>query len=242
MKVDVLHAVDQGISSHIIGNVMWYVAVIRGHLGGRIYAERIKALDSRVKDWYKKTKCPYKIQGPVTLERVRTSKQWPKFKSKAAATRKLAQFAFELICEFSDPTDEHWGRHDILAQGVCQLLCRFYELLASNSMFLSPEGRVEIQEVGNMLASMYAQLSNIAWAMDVKLWKMNPKLHCFIHLCVDQAPYDGNPRFYWTYSDEDLIGQLIDIAEGVHPSTLAFAVLYKWLVCVFDDLLVSTDP
>ena len=128
---------------------------------------------------------------------------------------------------------------NFLAQGVCQLLCRFYELFANNIMFLTPEGRVEIADLGDMLGSMYAQLSNIAWAMDIKLWKMNPKLHCFIHLCVDQAPRDGNPRFFWTYGDEDLVGQLIDIAEGDHPSTLAVSVMYKWLVCVFDDLLIS---
>jgi hypothetical protein len=108
-------------------------------------------------------------------------------------------------------------------------------------MFLTEDGRVEIAELGNMLASMYSQLADLAFRMEFKLWKMNPKLHCFIHLCVHQAPYCGNPRYFWCYGDEDLIGQLVDIAKGVHPATLAVSVLYKWMVCVFDDLLLAQD-
>ena len=62
-----------------------------------------------------------------------------------------------------------------------------------------------------------------------------------MHLCLHQAPVIGNPRYFWTYGDEDLIGQLVDIAKGVHPSTLALSVLFKWVICVFDDLLISLD-
>ena len=29
VQIDVLHTVDQGVASHIIGNVMWYVACVR---------------------------------------------------------------------------------------------------------------------------------------------------------------------------------------------------------------------
>ena len=113
-------------------------------------------------------------------------------------------------------------------------------MLADNSMFLTPVVTMELSDLGNQLASMYMQLANLSFDMNIKLWKMSPKLHCFIHLCVHQAPYLGNPRYWWTYGDEDLIGQLVDIAIGVHPSTLATAVLFKWMVCVFDELLV--DP
>ena len=38
-----------------------------------------------------------------------------------------------------------------------------------------------------------------------------------------QAIQFGNPRFYWTYADEDLVGLLMDIAQGCHVST--FCVL-----------------
>ena len=69
----------------------------------------------------------------------------------------------------------------------------------------------------------------------VKLWKMNPKLHLFDHLCCWQAVEVGNPRFYWTYSDEDLVGLLIEVAESCHPTTLAASALFKWLQVYFID-------
>ena len=51
----------------------------------------------------------------------------------------------------------------------------------------------------------------------------------------------GNPRFFWTYGDEDLVKWMIQIAEGVHPATLAASVLGKWLWCIFDQFLVNFD-
>ena len=59
-----------------------------------------------------------------------------------------------------------------------------------------------------------------------------------MHLCSDQIVVLVNPRASWTYGEEDLIGQLIVIAQGVHPATLAVAVMYTWVICVFDELLV----
>ena len=242
VNIDVLHCVDQGIASHIIGNIMWYIAVIRNHFGGHTYDIRISRLQARLKDWYRQTNCKSRMQGDLTKERLRTSKGWPKLKGKAAATRHLAHFAFLLMCEFCDVAHPKWGEHDVLAKGVIQLLCRFYELIDDESMFLSDSGRTDVKFIGNTLGHLYAQLSSLSFdVLNLKLWKMSPKLHLFMHLCLHQAPVIGNPRYFWTYGDEDLIGQLVDIAKGVHPSTLALSVLFKWVICVFDDLLISLD-
>ena len=61
-----------------------------------------------------------------------------------------------------------------------------------------------------------------------------PKLHLFQHLCAHVAPIWGNPRFYWTYADEDLVGHMVDIAASVHPRTLAVNVLVKWLLLYYE--------
>ena len=65
------------------------------------------------------------------------------------------------------------------------------------------------------------------------LFKMTPKLHLWEHLCEYQALTYGNPRYYWTYSDEDLVGNMIDIAETCHVRTMAVTVLFKWLHLYF---------
>ena len=43
------------------------------------------------------------------------------------------------------------------------------------------------------------------------------------------------PSFYWTYSDEDMVGQMIKAGESCHPRTLAIAGMYKWLTVVFVE-------
>ena len=42
IMVDILHTVDQGVSAHIIGNILWIVAVMRCYFGGRNMKEKVK--------------------------------------------------------------------------------------------------------------------------------------------------------------------------------------------------------
>ena len=81
---------------------------------------------------------------------------------------------------------------------------------------------------------MYSTLSRRALDAGLKLWKMNPKLHLWEHLTEHQAVKFGNPRYYSTYADEDLVGKMIEVAQSVHPKTLACNVIFKWLHICFD--------
>ena len=49
VMVDVLHTVDQGVASHIIANIMWVFAAVRGVLGGANQQDRIKKLHLHIK-------------------------------------------------------------------------------------------------------------------------------------------------------------------------------------------------
>ena len=79
------------------------------------------------------------------------------------------------------------------------------------------------------MAMVYSALATKACEEKIKLWKMMPKLHIFVHLCEWQAVEVANPRSYWTYADEDLVGLLVEVAQSCHPRTLAPAALMKWL-------------
>ena len=72
------------------------------------------------------------------------------------------------------------------------------------------------------------------------LWKMQPKVHLFLHLIEQVNEFGMNPSFWHTYGDEDLVGQLVDIGGTLHANTISLALLVKWVHCVFDDVLV--DP
>ena len=108
---------------------------------------------------------------------------------------------------------------------------------------MSDHARGRMPILGEQLMSMYSQLATMAHnefeRLGHRLWKTAPKMHLFIHLCIWQAILYGNPRYYWTYGDEDLVGRLVTIAEGVHISTLAVSVLAKWVHVVWNEQLLS---
>ena len=61
-----------------------------------------------------------------------------------------------------------------------------------------------------------------------------PKFHVFVHLAEWQAVEVCNPRVYWTYVDEDLVGCLVEVAESCHASTMAPSALFKWMHVYFE--------
>ena len=56
----------------------------------------IEGLGEDLDVWYKANRDAYKIQGPLTLARIKTSGDWPKLKAKAAATRHIMRYALKL--------------------------------------------------------------------------------------------------------------------------------------------------
>ena len=101
-------------------------------------------------------------------------------------------------------------------------------------MFFDNETKARLPLIGRQMCGLYAQMATEALAAGRKRWKMTPKVHLVQHLLEWQCLSAGNPRFYWTYADEDLVGSMIEVAESCHASTLAITVMVKWLVFSFD--------
>ena len=227
IMIDVLHAVDLGITSHIIGNVFWLIAIRRNAFGCKNNEDRIKKLNEHMVAWYKRAKCESKVQGKLNIDRVRTSGGWPKLKAKAAATRHLAAYALFLVQVFGAEEDKH-----VLA--LCTLLCEFYQILNDEPMYLGATAKARLPVLGQQLAVIYSKLAETSANARLRMWKMSPKLHLFVHLCEWQAMEWGNPRYFWCYADEDLVGILTEVAKSCHPSTLAVSALFKWLHVYFE--------
>ena len=99
---------------------------------------------------------------------------------------------------------------------------------------MSAAGKAQIAQVGQRLAIIYSTLAQQALAAGQKMWKLMPKLHIFVHLCEWQAGEFGNPRSYWTYADEDLVGLLVECAQSCHAMTVAPSALFKWVHVHFN--------
>ena len=244
IMVDILHCLDQGVTGHVIGNIIWYYVIVMSCFGGANITEKIKRCQADLKRWYASNpSVRYRIRGKLTQERVRADGDWPKLKAKAAAVRHLTAYALDLALRFSqlDSLDDFVRVHDELSIGVAQLLVEFYTLIANESMQLPPAALARLPELGNQFGALYGRLSQMCFDIDVRRWKLSPKLHMFMHLCLYQCAEWGNPRFWWVYGDEDLVGIMIRIAKTVHPTTLAASVLCKWLWAVFDQPLLDPE-
>ena len=84
------------------------------------------------------------------------------------------------------------------------------------------------------MATLYQKLAEDHFKAKLRMWKLQPKLHLWVHLTEYQAIELGiNSAMYWTYPDEDLVRIMIEIAESCHPKTMAMSVLFKWVHVVF---------
>ena len=149
---------------------------------------------------------------------------WPKLKCKAAAARHSAPFALMVA-------QQHLGRRVV---AMCQLLCEVYQLIDVQGLFSDEAAKTRLPSLGRRLCGLYAQEANEAFLAGHRAWKMTPKVSLFLHLCEWQGPSAGNPRFYWTYADEDLVGTMIEVAQSCHWSTMATTATVKWLVMAFE--------
>ena len=124
---------------------------------------------------------------------------------------------------------------DEMAIAVARGLVRFYQILKEEGRFLSPAASIEIAALGQQVGVLYSALSRKALEAGLHIWKLVPKMHLFVHLCEWVAPLFGNPSAYWTYADEDLVGNMIEVATSCHPTTLAFTALLKWVYAYFIE-------
>ena len=93
----------------------------------------------------------------------------------------------------------------------------------------------EVPRLRSGASFRYTQVAAHYFNKGIRLFKTSPKLHLFAHLCEWQACEMGNPRYWWCYSDEDMVGLMVDVAESCHPVTLAVSALFKWLHLMYDD-------
>ena len=118
---------------------------------------------------------------------------------------------------------------------ICSQLVRFYDVMQPSPRFLGEGAKAEMAGIGLRLPVVYAALARGTLSREEKLWKVVPKLHMFVHLCQWQCQEHGNPRFFWTYADEDMVGRMAEVAKTCHPRSMAVNALFKWLILAFRD-------
>ena len=208
IMIDMLHTVDLGIFAHTLANIFWEVLSLK--MWGSTQEENCCELHKLLKKFQSDNKIHNKWRGKFTCDKLKTKGGWPKLKCLAAIVRDLAPFGLELAEKYLD-RKHRW---------LCQMMIRCYDIFDSEPLFLSPDAAEEIQKLGARFSDLYAEFAAKSFSRGIRSWKTSPKLHLFQHLCEWVAPEMGNPRFFWCYADEDMVGKMIVAAKSCHPRTL----------------------
>ncbi len=134
-------------------------------------------------------------------------------------TRHFVPYIVKLCMQFDSGTE-----HDKFRLACATSLASFYGALEACPRHIDAECQRELAKLGRQICSFYAALNG---KHGPKAWKLTPKFHLLLHLVEIQIPRWGNPRFFWCYADEDLVGQVVEVAGSCHPSTMAELALYK---------------
>ena len=235
ISIDALHAMDLGFGAHVIGNSFWET-ITRHCWGKTTLDENTAKLEKDLKEWSNRNKVSARAQGQLHKERIRSTSDsgYPKLKAKGAQTRQLMPYALHLAHRFQRLAPSPFATHDLLIVGVCKLACDMYDLWMTSGRFFTDAVKRKLIAIGNQMPQMYQRLYVEAYHAGAKMWKMTPKLHLIQELLLFYCIEWANPLYYWCYGDESLVGDMVEIAQSCHMSTLTVTALVKWLILSFD--------
>ena len=195
-KMDWLHASDQGISADFVGNVFKQLVQ---HMPGDTKEEQYNALYLQLKAWYDEFGIEDRMDAikPSFVEH----RQGHKLRTSAAKLRALVPFVARLCDELCDPDDPvedamHKAAHH---------LANCYDALSSSC----DDNTAQLATNGLKFARQYIALHDHLTHDDDELFRLKPKLHFFLHLCLD----GGDPAKHWCYRDEGFGGTVAKIAH-----------------------------
>lgn len=114
---------------------------------------------------------------------------------------------------------------------ACRLLCGWFDLVERSPRFLDDETRVQLYTFGNKFVQTLERLAVLALLVGRNRWRLQPKIHAFIHLNEDHRWYGVNCRTFHCYIDEDHIGLTKRLVQKVHRGDLLeLRVLCRWLL------------
>jgi len=194
--MDWLHATDQGVAADFVGNVFYQLV---DHMVGDTKEERYNALFRMIAAWYPEAEVDDRMDclKPTFVEK----RQGMKLRTSGAKLRAIVPFCAQLcdeLCDLSNPVEDAMHR-------AAHHLASTYDALSS-----SCEGAAEkMKEESLAFARQYIALHDHLYPDDERLFRLKPKLHFFLHLCLD----GGNPAKHWCYRDESFGGTVAHIAH-----------------------------
>ena len=114
---------------------------------------------------------------------------------------------------------------------AARALSAWFDLLERSPRFLDQTQKTGLHSLGMKFVNRLDRLAIIALVSGKSRWKLQPKIHAFIHINEDHLWFGYNARFVHCYLDEDHIGLTKRLALKVHRGGLMeLRILCRWLL------------
>ena len=109
-------------------------------------------------------------------------------------------------------------------------LARFQFLQETHGPWLSKDISIDMCNAGRTFLLFYQKLAvTTKLAMpDKRYYKVVPKFHSLLHLCLFVVSTGRNPRYDHLYMEEDFMKHVGKICSMCHPSTMDTVALFRY--------------
>ena len=113
---------------------------------------------------------------------------------------------------------------------VAFALAQFQYLQDSHGPWFPDKAANQAYHVGRTFLLLYQRLAvdSRKSCPTRKLYKLIPKFHSFLHMCISIQDTKRNPRYEHLYMEEDYMKHISKICSRCHPATMDRVCLYRY--------------
>ena len=242
---DMLHTVHQGVALHAIAALVThhYEEACLGITLSQLNDKLTSDAWSHYRNWCKgkSVVCPTSSTFTALRFGRENWQSYPELAScyKGAMVKYMIFWVAEFLKEKINEVDTENNR---LRAYCAWSLYQFQYLQETNGPWLSSDVATEMAHVGRTFLFFYQKLAlgSRAACPEKKMYKLVPKFHCFLHLCLFTQVTCRNPRYDHLYMEEDFMKHVGRICSKCHPATLDMVSLYRYRALI--ELAAKEKP
>jgi hypothetical protein len=145
-----------------------------------------------------------------------TADGYPTLCCKAFNGRLMVMFLDACVHTLADSIDGPANPEILNACLASRTLCMWFDRLERSPRFLTNSQRVELHALGLKYVGIVERLAIIGLLTHVSRWRLQPKLHSFVHIAEDHLKFGVSGRSFHCFCDEDHVGLIKRLALKCH--------------------------
>ena len=230
---DMLHTVHQGVALYSIAGLVThhYEENFPDLTLSQLNAKLADEAWSHYRQWCKGRSVVCPTSSSFTALRF-GRKSWQSFSELASCYKgAMVKYMIFWAADFLKAKLKEKNSENNRTRSYCAwALARFQFLQETNGPWLSVDAANEMCLQGRSFLLFYQKLAvqSRAQCPGRKMYKVVPKFHSLLHLCLFVKATRRNPRYDHLYQEEDFMKHVGKICSKCHPSTLNMVSLFRY--------------